>query len=75
MNVVSFLVTPAWNDNTFTNWNGSILAPNVFWLNKERLYELSFVCTEDYPEKPPKFRFLNKIVMNGVDNNGYVRLL
>ena len=29
------------DDNTFTNWNGSILAPN------ERLYELKMVCGKE----------------------------
>ena len=48
-------------DNTFTNWNGSILAPN------ERLYELKMVCDESYPNKPPKVKFLSKINMPLVD--------
>lgn len=67
------LETP--DDNTFTNWNGSILAPN------ERLYELKMVCGEDYPNKPPKVRFVTKINMscvnqsNGEVDSGKVNLL
>ena len=59
------LETP--DDNTFTNWNGSILVPN------ERLYELKMVCGEDYPNKPPKVRFVTKINMSCVNqSNGEV---
>ena len=51
------------DDNTFTNWNGSILAPN------ERLYELKMVCGPDYPSKPPTVRFVTKINMACVNQS------
>lgn len=55
------------DDNTFTNWNASIIAPN------ERIYELKLVCGEDYPDKPPKIKFVSKINMTGVNQtNGWV---
>jgi ubiquitin-conjugating enzyme E2 variant len=49
------------DDNTFTYWYGSIIGPN------ERIYELKFICEEDYPDKPPKFKFITKINMPGVN--------
>ena len=42
-------------DNTFTNWNGSILANNGI------LYELKIVCDDNYPKVPPKVKFITKI--------------
>lgn len=62
--IITFIIA---DDNTFTDWNGSILAPN------ERLYELRIVCGPDYPNKPPKVRFLSKINMSCVNqSNGEV---
>ncbi len=55
------------DDNTFTNWNASIIGPN------ERIYELKLVCGEDYPYKPPKIKFVTKINMAAVNQtNGWV---
>ena len=51
------------DDNTFTNWNGSILAPN------ERFYELKIVCGPNYPREPPKVRFITKINMANVNQS------
>jgi len=54
-------------DNTFTNWNCSIIGPN------ERIYELMVVCGENYPTAPPKIKFVSKINMAGVNqSNGEV---
>lgn len=50
-------------DNTFTNWNCSIIGPN------ERIYELRVVCDDNYPMAPPKVRFVSKINMNGVSSS------
>jgi ubiquitin-conjugating enzyme E2 variant len=49
------------DDNTFTYWNASIIGPN------ERIYELKLLCGEDYPEKPPKIKFVTKINMPAVN--------
>jgi ubiquitin-conjugating enzyme E2 variant len=49
------------DDNTFTYWNASIIGPN------ERIYELKLICGEDYPEKPPKIKFVTKINMAAVN--------
>ena len=54
-------------DNTFTNWNCSIIGPN------ERIYELKVICGEQYPKLPPKVKFVSKINMAGVNpSNGDV---
>ena len=41
------------NDNTFTFWNGSIL------LDDGRFYELQLECDQNYPQKPPKVKFIS----------------
>lgn len=54
-------------DNTFTKWNCSIIGTN------ERIYELKVVCGDDYPNTPPKIKFVSKINMAGVNSlNGVV---
>ena len=53
-------------DNTFTNWNCSIIGPN------ERIYELKVICGDDYPSKPPKIKFISKINLPGVGSSGDV---
>ena len=56
------------NDNTFTFWNGSIL------LDDGRFYELQLECDQDYPQKPPKVKFLTKVNMPFVDqSSGFVK--
>ena len=54
------------DDNTFTYWNASIIGPN------ERIYELKLTCGEEYPLKPPKIKFVNKINMTGINESGLV---
>ena len=54
-------------DNTFTNWNGSILANNGI------LYELKIVCDDNYPKVPPKVKFITKINLPCVNqSNGEI---
>ena len=54
-------------DNTFTNWNGSILANNGI------LYELKIVCANNYPKVPPKVKFVTKINLPCVNqSNGEI---
>ena len=55
------------NDNTFTFWNGSIL------LDDGRFYELQLECDENYPQKPPKVKFITKVNMPFVDQHGAIK--
>ena len=56
------------NDNSFTFWNGSIL------LDDGRFYELFLECDNDYPQKPPKVKFITKVNMPFVDQKtGFVK--
>ena len=56
------------NDNTFTFWNGSIL------LDDGRFYELQLECTQEYPQKPPKVKFITKVNMPFVDqSSGFIK--
>ena len=55
------------NDNTFTHWNGSIL------LDDGRFYELQLECGENYPQVPPKVKFISKINIPFVDQRGWIK--
>ena len=55
------------NDNTFTFWYGSIL------LDDGRYYELQLECDENYPQKPPKVKFVTKVNMPFVDQHGTIK--
>ena len=56
------------NDNTFTFWNGSIL------LDDGRFYELQLECTQEYPQVPPKVKFITKVNMPFVDqHSGFIK--
>ena len=56
------------NDNTFTLQNDSIL------LDDGRFYELQLECDQDYPQKPPKVKFITKVNMPFVDQkNGAIK--
>ncbi|XP_954745.1 ubiquitin-conjugating enzyme (MMS homologue), putative [Theileria annulata] len=59
------------DDITLTNWSCTILGyPGTNYEN--RIYCLSVVCDDDYPDKPPKLKFLTKISLTGVDSKGNV---
>ena len=55
------------NDNTFTHWNGSIL------LDDGRFFELQLECDQDYPQKPPKVKFVTKVNLPFVDSSGKIK--
>ena len=55
------------NDNTFTHWNGSIL------LDDGRFFELQLECDQDYPQKPPKVKFVTKVNLPCVDSSGRIK--
>eukprot|EP00375_Theileria_parva_P000375 XP_763044.1 ubiquitin-conjugating enzyme [Theileria parva strain Muguga] len=59
------------DDITLTNWSCTILGyPGTNYEN--RIYCLSVTCDDEYPEKPPKLKFITKIALTGVDSNGNV---
>ncbi|KAK2194718.1 bifunctional DnaJ domain/Ubiquitin-conjugating enzyme-RWD-like/Ubiquitin-conjugating enzyme E2/Chaperone J-domain superfamily [Babesia duncani] len=59
------------DDNSLSMWSCTILGyPGTNFEN--RIYCLSVYCDESYPERPPKIRFLTKIMLPGVDNIGNV---
>merc|ERR1719198_769195 len=56
------------NDQTFTNWNGTIIGPpNTNFDN--RIYMLSIVCGETYPSTAPQVKFNSKINIPCVDQS------
>ncbi|KAK6204489.1 Mms2 protein [Scheffersomyces amazonensis] len=58
-------------DITMTYWNGTILGP-PHSNHENRIYSLTIVCDETYPDKPPKVRFITKINLPCVDSQGNV---
>lgn len=58
-------------DHDMSNWNGTILGPphSVF---ENRIYMLTLHCSELYPSTPPTIRFVSKVNLPFVDNNGIV---
>ncbi|ODV77838.1 UBC-like protein [Suhomyces tanzawaensis NRRL Y-17324] len=59
------------DDISMTNWNGTILGP-PHSTHENRIYSLSIVCDENYPDKPPKVQFVSKINLPCVDSQGHV---
>ncbi|GMM32643.1 E2 ubiquitin-conjugating protein [Martiniozyma asiatica (nom. inval.)] len=54
------------DDITMTHWNATILGPPNS-NHENRIYFLSVICDESYPNKPPKIRFVSKINLPCVD--------
>lgn len=59
------------DDISMTYWNGTILGPPHLTY-ENRIYLLTIVCDELYPDAPPKVRFLTKINLPCVDHDGTV---
>lgn len=57
------------DDITMTYWNGTILGP-PHSTHENRIYSLTIVCDDSYPDKPPKVKFINKINLPCVDDQG-----
>ena len=59
------------DDITLSDWNGTILGPHG--TNHDgRIYSLHIHCGPDYPRTPPTVRFLTKVNMKCVRNNGAI---
>jgi ubiquitin-conjugating enzyme E2 variant len=59
------------DDITMTNWNGTILGP-PHSTHENRIYSLNIVCDDSYPDQPPKVKFISKINLPCVDDEGNV---
>ncbi|CAI2380573.1 unnamed protein product [Moneuplotes crassus] len=60
------------NDQTFTNWNGTIVGPANTNFDS-RIFFLTIICGEDYPNSPPIVKFTSKINLDCVDStNGNI---
>ena len=59
------------DDITLSDWNGTILGPPN--TNHDgRIYSLHIHCGPSYPQSPPDVRFLTRINMKCVRNNGTI---
>ena len=58
-------------DMTLSDWNGTILGP-ANTNHDGRIYSLHIHCGPSYPASPPTVRFLTKINMKCVKNQGAV---
>lgn len=59
------------DDISMTYWNGTILGP-PHSTHENRIYSLTIVCGEEYPTKPPEVKFISKINLPCVDEQGNV---
>ncbi|RLV87858.1 Ubiquitin-conjugating enzyme variant MMS2 [Meyerozyma sp. JA9] len=59
------------DDITMTNWNGTILGP-PHSTHENRIYSLTIICDESYPDKPPTVKFISKINLPCVGPSGQV---
>ena len=59
------------NDQTFTNWNGTIVGPPGTAFDG-RIYFLSITCGDNYPVQPPTVKFNTKINLPSVNAQGHV---
>lgn len=55
------------DDISMTNWNGTILGP-PHSNHENRIYSLSIECGENYPDEPPRIKFISKINLPCVDS-------
>mmetsp|Transcript_19478 Transcript_19478/g.48832 ORF Transcript_19478/g.48832 Transcript_19478/m.48832 type:complete len:141 (+) Transcript_19478:67-489(+) len=60
------------DDITLTYWNGTIFGPmgTVF---ENRIYSLSVLCGQDYPDSPPTIKFNTQINLTVADKNGCLK--
>lgn len=54
-----------------TYWNGTILGP-PHSTHENRIYSLTIICDESYPDEPPKVLFVSRINLPCVDSQGKV---
>ncbi|KAI5300630.1 E2 ubiquitin-conjugating protein mms2 [Ascosphaera atra] len=54
------------NEQTLTNWNGTILGP-PHSAHENRIYSVDIECGPQYPDVPPSIQFVSAVVLPGVD--------
>mmetsp|Transcript_73403 Transcript_73403/g.117002 ORF Transcript_73403/g.117002 Transcript_73403/m.117002 type:complete len:160 (+) Transcript_73403:88-567(+) len=60
-------------DSTFTDWNASIIPHQGGYIG-DRIYQLRIKCGAGYPDDPPQIRFVQKVNLKCVNNQGVVDL-
>eukprot|EP00951_Prasinocladus_malaysianus_P038427 scaffold422017_cov45-Prasinocladus_malaysianus.AAC.1 len=56
------------DDMLMRQWNGTILGPHPS-PHEGRIYTLAITCDMDYPERPPKLKFITKVNMTCVHSD------
>ena len=59
------------DDMALTNWNATIIGPQNTNLG-DRIYNLKIVTGDNYPQQPPQIRFVTRINLSCVDDQGRV---
>lgn len=59
------------DDIEMVNWTGTIIGPNNT-LHENRIYNLSLVCSDSYPQSPPIIKFITRINLPCVGPSGLV---
>merc|ERR1712183_936604 len=57
------------SDASLSEWRGTVCGPLGTTFDN-RLYSLSIECGDDYPKVMPSIKFIDRVNMEGVDDNG-----